>query len=87
MCQRARSQGKRSFQLDLLDKISINHNDLNKLYYRPLVEQKTKLFDGSSKDNQNRRQTLSDVYTIYVVRRPNPKLQICGNELKLIMLQ
>ena len=55
MCQRARAQGKRSFQLDLLDKISINHNDLNKPYYRPLVEQKTKLLDGSSKDNQNRR--------------------------------
>ena len=27
------------------------------------------------------------MYTIYVVRRPNSKLQICGNELKLIMLQ
>ena len=55
MCQRARAQGKRSFQLDLLDKISINHNDLNKFYYIPLVEQMTKLFDGSLKDNQNRR--------------------------------
>ena len=40
MCQRGWTQGKRSFQLDLLDKISINHNDLNKFYYRPLVEQR-----------------------------------------------